>query len=256
MPYLIYREQSALYTDVGNKLYEITEMKGAVLIIGSLLWENKENSLNRNQGELRENWRKELDINNKFEVEVPIRYGRKSSSRRCTYTMIFSNSVSTSGKAYLAPYKEESHSFEDIKKQAIRLAKAEGISTNKFPNRLIASWGAVGIAFNKKTNAEIVEIKNRWHEEFVSFDNTDYKIGQEKPSILRNGELNFEFVIPDNIDYVFATPVIPNVAEYPSIDKIASAILESNPRYDTYLIKNIENGIRVKDDDKILEIIK
>lgn len=231
-------------------------MKGAVLIIGSLLWENEGNSLNKIQGKLRENWRKELDINKKLEVEVPIRYGRKSSSRRNTYTMIFSNSVIALGKAYLVPYIEETHSFRDIKEQAIRLAEAEGISTRDYPNRIICTWGAVGIAFNRKKEDAIAEIKTKWHKEFDSFDNNNYRIGQEEPSILSNGELNFNFFIPDKVDYVFATPVVPNVSEYPGIDRIASAILESNPMYDTYILKNIDNGIRVKDDDKILNIIQ
>ena len=45
-------------------------MKGAVLIIGSLLWDNSNN---------RDFWRNvNLNINNKIPVFAPIRYGRKS----------------------------------------------------------------------------------------------------------------------------------------------------------------------------------
>jgi len=52
-------------------------MKGAVIIIGSLLWENEENALNKEQGLIRAEWRKCLNLERKVSVVVPIRYGRK-----------------------------------------------------------------------------------------------------------------------------------------------------------------------------------
>lgn len=230
-------------------------MKGSVLVIGSLLWENETNSLNKNQGKLREKWRKDLDFENKIAVKVPIRYGRKSGSRICTYTIIFSNSVKSLGTAFIVPYKEETNSFEKIRQQAIELSKAEGIS-KKSSDNLIASWGAVGIAFNKNKGGIYAKLKKNWRKKFKTFKNKDYRIGSESPSIKENGELNFEFEIPNTIDYVFATPVKPNIAEYPNNEKIIEAILESNPRYDTYVIENYQNGIRIENDDELIEGLK
>jgi hypothetical protein len=227
-------------------------MKGAVLLIGSLLWEDKTNSLNKSQGKLRSDWRKELDLENKIAVKLPIRYGRKSSSRKNTYTMIFSKSVQTYGTAFIIPYIQDTKYFEDVKFQALRFSEAEGISSKEHPNRLIASWGAVGIAFNKARIDLNNEIRKNWHKEFESFNNLGYKIGNESPSIQENGELNFELEFPYNIEYVFATPMQPNVAQYPTINKIIEAILESDTKYDTYVKENFRNGIRVENDNEII----
>lgn len=228
-------------------------MKGAVLIIGSLLWENEHNSLKKNQGKLRAQWRLNLYLDKKIAVKVPIRYGRKSTSRRCTYTMIFSNSVSKLGTAFIVPFIEQTESFDELKNQALKLSEVEGISTECSPNRIKAHWGAVGIAFNKFKENQFDEIKKKWHEEFNSFDNKMYRIGKEAPSIQQNGGLNFEFKIPEYIDYVFATPTIPNISEYPTSGRIIDAILESNPTYETYVKNNFEHGIRVQNDEEIIK---
>lgn len=231
-------------------------MKGAVLVIGSLLWEDETNSLNESQGKLRVAWRENLDLENRITVKVPIRYGRKSSSRKCTYTMIFSNSQTNLGTAFIIPFKKETKSFDEIKYQALELSEAECISTNKYPNRLKASWGAVGIAFNRNKGNSLDEIKENWHKEFNSFKNDEYKLDDELPSIQQNGELNFDFIIPEGIDYVFATPVKPNISEYPSIGRVVESILESKPRYDTYVIENLNNGIRTESDEEIIKQLK
>lgn len=228
-------------------------MQGAVLVIGSLLWENETNSLNLDQGKLREKWRKNLDLEKKIALEVPIRYGRKSNSKRCTYTMVFSNSVSNLGTAFIIPFQKVTENYEELKNQALELSEAEGISTRKYPKRLIASWGSIGISFNEKSDNQIEQIKNKWHQEFSSFDNKDYKIGNEQPSIKNNGELNFKLNIPKEIDYVLATPVKPNISEYPTTKRIYEAIIESNPRYDTYVKENFNNGIRVYGDEVIIK---
>jgi hypothetical protein len=229
-------------------------MKGAVIVIGSLLWENKENALNKKQGLIRAEWRKSLDLDNKISIKVPIRYGRKSSSKRCTYTMVFSNSVKTLGKAYLIPFKEFTKDFANLREQAIQLSVAEGISTDRCPNRLKASWGAVAINFNR--NKDFSTLKKQWYNEFINFENDEYRIGTEKPSITLKGELNFEIKLPDDIDFVLATPVKPELNEYPNIEKIADAIIESKPRYDTYVKENFENGIRVENDEQLIKLIK
>ena len=175
-------------------------MKGAVLIIGSLLWETELNSLNKTQGKLREEWRRNLDLENKIFVKAPIRYGKRSSTRKCTYTMVFSNSVASSGTAVIIPYKKATNDFNELKEQAIALSKAEGISNEKYPNRLISSWGAVGIYFNKQKYNNEADVKMNWHQEYNQFNNMDYKIPPEIPAISENGEINFNIIIPDIFD--------------------------------------------------------
>ena len=71
-------------------------LKFGVLIIGSLRWDNDN----------RKNWREErLDIDQAVTVGAPIRYGRRSSKRGCTFTMVFSNSCQPDhlGTALLVP---------------------------------------------------------------------------------------------------------------------------------------------------------
>ena len=230
-------------------------MKGAVLLIGSLLWEDENNSLEKKLGKVREEWRKNLSLDQKVPIKVPIRYGRRSSTRRCTYTMIFSNSIEELGSAFIIPFKKETYTGSDVdilKKQAYGLSYAEGISINILSGKLITTWGCVAIYFNQRENKDYCELKEYWKTLFNNFNNCNYKLGEEEPSITINGELNFNLEIPDSIDYVLATSLIPNISNYPDNKHIAEAILESNPRYDTYFLENVKNGIRVLNDDEII----
>lgn len=227
-------------------------MKGAVILIGSLLWEDTYNSIEKDKGQIRKEWRESLDISAKSLIEVPIRYGRISSTRRNTYTMVFSNSIETLGKAFIIPFKNETYTFEEVKFQALGIAKAEGISNKKNPDRLITNWGAIGMAFNSKNEDKLLEIRSKWHKEFQDFDNKFYGIKGETPTIQKNGELNFRLEIPNEIDYVFATTVIPEPKKYPNIEEIVDAVENSNPRYDTYIKENFNHGIRVFGDEEIL----
>lgn len=231
-------------------------MKGSVLVIGSLLWENENNAISKIQGQRREKWRECLDLSNRIPVSVPICYGRKSSTRRCTYTMVFANSVKNLGTAFIVPYKDKTPDYKTLRQQAIELAEAEGISSvkiKKYSNRLSASWGAIGIKIRNKP--ELNQIKKNWTDEFKHFNNLDYCIGNERPSISSDGMLNFEIDLPETIDFVFATPVKPELSQYPSIERVAKAVIESKPKYDTYVKENYDNGIRIHDDTKLIEFL-
>ena len=76
-------------------------MRIGILIIGSLYWEQTED---------RRNWRdNRLDVAAKCRVRVPIRYGRRSRTRGCSFTMVFSPGLSEEayGHAIVAPCKSE-----------------------------------------------------------------------------------------------------------------------------------------------------
>ncbi|NPD45717.1 hypothetical protein [Lentimicrobium sp. S6] len=232
-----------------------TNMKGAVILIGSLLWENEKNALITSQGKLRAKWRNNLDLENKIEIKVPIRYGRLSGSKKNTYTMVFSNSETNLGSAFLIPFKEEAFNFAQIKKQALELSEAEGISTNKHLDRLYSTWGVIAISFNDKKKEALETIRQKWHNEFKEFSNSDYKLKKETPTVTKDGELNFNINLPDNIDYVFATNTTPSLPDYPSVKKIVEAINNSKPHYDTYVMENFNHGIRVNNDIEIINLI-
>ena len=58
-------------------------LNGGVLIIGSLYWDKEK---------IRIDWRDtHLDFTNARHISAPIRYGRVSSDRNCTFTMVFSS---------------------------------------------------------------------------------------------------------------------------------------------------------------------
>ncbi|MGA2681849.1 MAG: hypothetical protein ABSF44_08630 [Candidatus Bathyarchaeia archaeon] len=100
-------------------------MKGGVLVIGSLLWDDSEN---------RVRWReKNLDIESKFQVYLPIRYGRLSSTRNNTYTMVFSNKCYSKnyglGKGWIIPIAAEIDSFDDLKKKLAKWVKQRVLQT-------------------------------------------------------------------------------------------------------------------------------
>lgn len=87
------------------------KLKGGVIIIGSLLWDDKNK---------RKNWRKgHLNCDEAFRVELPIRYGRYSKDRRKEYTMVFSKDCQKnkkrSGTGWIFPLKKEIDSFDELK---------------------------------------------------------------------------------------------------------------------------------------------
>src|SRR6266498_5843119 len=107
----------------------MTKYSGAVLIIGSLLWDTEK--------ETRANWQlNRLDLANKQTVYAPIRYGRLSEKRDYTYTMVFSQLCYRTdyglGTAILVPFQHRIQTSRDLIEEASELWKAEAdISTNR-----------------------------------------------------------------------------------------------------------------------------
>ena len=79
-------------------------MNVGILVIGPLYWDNND----------RKAWRTvHLNMNEKIQVKVPIKYGRKSKTRGDTYTMILNNSVKM-GKAVVIPCINPIENVEDL----------------------------------------------------------------------------------------------------------------------------------------------
>ena len=116
-----------------------------VIVIGSLIWDNDD----------RKEWRdSRLLIDESFMVNLPIRYGRCSSSRDNTYTMVFSKICYSKkyglGTGTVVPCKSKIKNFSDLKIETKKMGEAEG-----FNNDFSASWGGITtILFNplKKIN--------------------------------------------------------------------------------------------------------
>src|SRR4051812_24850282 len=111
-------------------------MGGAILIIGSLLWDHNE---------VREKWRQSrLDVSNLAVVNVPIRYARRSASRGRTFTMTFAGGDAR-GQAVVAPCLKVSLTAADLVEEAEALWKAEQPTSQ--PGRIAANWGCIGAIF-------------------------------------------------------------------------------------------------------------
>jgi hypothetical protein len=231
------------------------EMKfnGGVIIIGSLLWEDK-----GGRGEWRRRYLK--PVNERCPVPLRICYGRKSRTRECTYTMIFSNHRTTGvGQGCILKFLKRVDSFEAIKEQALQLARAEHI-WRKEPPLLACEWGAVGLLVNPEferednTNAEM--IRSQWTETFRQhsrrFDHSQYRIEDEDPMIDERGFLKIEWIAEMNdFHFLIGTPTVPDPKRPLNEKEIAQRMIVNE--YRTYFDTNRDRGISTFQDEQILK---
>lgn len=241
------------YTYVGSKLLrKMKKLKGGVLIIGSLLWD---------KAEIRENWRNNyLIIENKLEVNIPIRYGRLSSKRISTYTMVFSSECTNKkkfGNGKFIPFKNNPINFNDLNSQCFELIKAEHKKEELNFNRYNWGWGTVTIMFNPK----ILEKSNdkyksaqyfieEWKKKIGNgFNPNHYQVDDEKMILDSNAIL--KFIWPDKLDdydFFISTSNKSDLKKYPTAKQIAKNIdLHGNE----YFFNNIENNITTFQDELI-----
>lgn len=226
--------------------------KGGVIIVGSLLWEDTPERIK---------WRTLcLQMKQKTPVSVPIRYGRKSLSRKNTYTMIFSNHPSTKqGQAYIVALNDEIKNYKILEKHAFAMAAAEKIWT-KTPS-LNTSWGTVGLLINPrvntrdKVNADL--IRNRWqqlYQNYSSFDPSIYNISSDDISVIdRHGFLELPWTEQMNdYDFLLATPTVPDPHRVLSAAEIAIKMNDKN--HWSYFTNNVAHGIRTFQDDEIIRL--
>jgi hypothetical protein len=231
--------------------------KGGVIIIGSLLWEDTD---------IRQKWKTmNLEsIDNKRFVSVPIRYGRQSSTRSDTYTMIYSNHNSTQqGQAYILGFKNEIKNARILDSQAFALAAAEGFWTDKVPS-INKTWGTVGLLVNPtidtkdKTNADVIRKwwTNLYQKYSDTFDHSQYRIDDNELSVIdKNGFLQIPWTDEMNdFDFLIATPVVPKPKRLLTAKEIAEQM--TLKKYRIYFDKNRENNIQTFQDLEILEHLK
>lgn len=186
--------------------------KGGVIIIDSLFWEDTA---------IRYKWKMLTleGVDTKRPVSVPIRYGRQSSTRNDTYTMILSNHSSTQpGQAYILGLKDDIKNANALEKQAFALGAVEGFWTPGSPS-INKTWGTVGLLINPnidtkdKANANVV--RNWWirlYQEYSNaFDHLQYRIeDDELPVIDKNGFLQIHWTEEmHDFDFLTVTAVVP-----------------------------------------------
>jgi hypothetical protein len=231
-----------------------------VLAIGSLFWDNNIS---------RETWRKNrLSLKDQFNVKVPIRYGRCSSSRNYTYTMIFSRLCLRKshglgiGKAILCQNKITS--LDDITKESKYLWAAE-TNLSKPNNNISSHWGSVALMINPKLKQKS-KISLFWKDFYKTYsDFQPDKSKSEKP-IIENGLLNIPWPKIINsqqklsFDLLLSTVNNPSMVSglpvYPRTKKIAEAWINDSKGYVNYFWKNQEKGIKTYQDDLIINYLK
>lgn len=227
-------------------------LKGGVIVIGSLLWDESPN---------RQNWRgSRLFLENRQMASLRIRYGRRSRTRQNTYTMIFSNHPSTGlGSGYLIEFINPIRSFDDLIMEALELAQAEGIAANGMS--LANTWGAVGLWLNDKvcigSNMLYTDIKEKWAKMYTDnryFDSKRYQVENETAVIDQNGFLCIDFVNEmADYDFLLATPCVPN-CPMPEAREVADRMIIAG--YREYFDSNLQQDIRTFQDEDILKYLK
>lgn len=239
--------------------YQFQDLKGGVLIIGSLFWQNYRDE---EGDDIRKNWRDiHLKILESIDVSVPIRYGRFSGSDEKggqVYTMIFDNKLHANqfGRAKVVPFKKKPICWDDLRREVIELSNAEGLGKQflKGDN----NWGACCIVLNPRLDISRKKlILNDWKVELRKYP-TSYSIFVIDHSVFsatNQGELLIDWPIEaEDFDYLIATSTRPqnrgnNIPITP--EEIAKYV--NNRRC---FFENINNGIGTYQDVEIKRHIK
>jgi hypothetical protein len=230
-------------------------LRGGVIIIGSLLWQDY---LKKQGDNIRINWRNaHLDLKNRIPVKVPIRYGRRSSSN--IMTMVFSNRMAKkTGFGYVVPFKKKINNKDEFLCEALALSTAEGMQ-----GKFVCSWGVLTYLLNDSIDEdkkrEIVKLFRQRRN--ANFDITEYKVGRERSCVTKSLKLEINWLAPiskndkhkiDELHFLLATATKP-MNKIPSLKEIAQSINGDNQR--KYFINNLINGIITQDDFGIAKLL-
>jgi hypothetical protein len=225
-------------------------LNAGVLIIGSLLWDKE-----------RQAWRRtRLDMDSAQTVTAPIRYGRLSSSRGNTYTMVFAR-LCAWGHAKLVHCSRKVLSCDDLITEAEHLWKAEQPAAKA--GRIAADWGCVALLCNPDRKIPQDLLKG-WAEHVGRDPDYGHVSQTEQEGILvrKDGLLQIEWPrlvkdgAPAQLDLLLATANDPEISAksplYPSVDTVINAWNADEKNRAEYFWKNLDNEIRTFQDDQIL----
>jgi len=199
-------------------------------------------------------------------VKCPIRYGRKSTSRGDSYTMVFSPDLETNqyGRAQVVPCLHDSFNLGGILDAAVELWAAETKNNpDRTKRRVSSKWGCVALLPNEKRMGDLAGILRAW-EDLVSKEST-YKSfrknkDESKAHVSPNGRLqipwpNDIYDTPVKFDLLLATANLPD-QEYSEPQVIADAWCKGEGKsFVDYFRNNQYFNIRTFQDDLIEERI-
>jgi len=232
-------------------------LRGGVLIVGSLFWDKSEE---RNQ------WRKNqlVPLDQSIKIRLPIVYGRLSSTRSNTYTIIYSKhygQIDSFGK--LVKFKNQIFCQQGLIKQAIKLSIAEGICTKENP-RIYCDWGAIGLLLNpkivnQKTNL-YKKLSDIWTKTFLRRNfslQENFKIFEnDEPIIFENGLLNLNWEEEyEELDFLLTALTVPLPKNH-DLTAFEIANKMSQNKYTDYFVNNKKSGILTFQDNEIEQHLK
>jgi hypothetical protein len=221
-------------------------LRCGILMIGSLLWDNAGG---------RSDWRKRRVTDPAIRTRVPIRYGRLSNKRGCTYTMVFAKlNVEQFGEAVVVPCKTALSTAEDLLTEARWLWAAEtkaGIPADPAQDvreQVGAQWGRV--AFLTRPGCDLFEgLSEAWTREAGGADrelliNEDGSLDVPWPEATTANDLPY--------DILLATTTRPNTTAL-SPEAVAEAW---NLRgFREYFDENQRAGITTFQDSEIKRLL-
>ena len=243
----------------------MADFKVAILIIGSLIWDKRPH---------RKAWRRErLQDGPGIPVSAPIRYGRISTSRSCTYTMVFSNELNELvpprlGWVLAVPCQRKVSTADQLVEEAEELWVAEQSprtdSPRPAPICISNDWGAVGLLLNPNRTG-LDEIRAGWFRR-VEEESQNYKYfkhgDNEKRAVDQKGMLLIpwpqkESGDPLDVDLLLATATEPSLTKgaYATPQEIADAWNRAPNRLE-YFCENRRVGITTADDCQITEHLR
>lgn len=216
-------------------------MRVGVLIIGSLLWDDRE---------VRARWRDaRLDVSQKVPVSVPICYGRLSGWRRDRYTMVIDNSCPL-GRAYLVPTQLQPQTGETLVEEALALSRAEQNKAHDDARVAVLCnhWLAIGLLV--RPGGVDLPVLERWREAVSSdaFDAFANAVGVMKP----DGTLDAQWPTAHPFDAALVACNRPNVRPPTAAAVAKRMITDRSGRARAYFENNREHGIETYQDESIL----
>jgi hypothetical protein len=228
------------------------QLSVGILIIGSLYW----------RGEGRDKWRRwRLDMDRRWLVRAPIRYGRRSTNQ--TFTMVFSQLADHEfGQAIVVQCKRKIPP-SDLIREAEWLWSAEDNKVpslcNQSPKQSIsATWSCVALLGNPQSNVPH-EVSGRWAERVSrekQYNANEQRLVDSRGTLLIQWP-NLTEGGPVPLDLLLATSNDPAPA-YPTVQQIADAWNRepNNERRGEYFRSNRENGIYTFQDRAIEELLR
>jgi len=209
-------------------------MQGAILIIGSLLWD---------QRDVRRQWRqRRLRINEKEYVRVPLEYGRRSKgkARGNTFTMTLQPDA-PNGQAILVPFAAPITRIEGLLEEAEQLWQAEQPGADS--GRLGAAWGCVGLQFRTAPS----DLFEEWCEHFRKRKTSAISPVNDCGSLCIPWPIKASSSLPVDYDFILATATQRECVR-PTAEDIADAWIDQSANYVHYFFENVRLGIRTDAD--------